>query len=323
MFPHEARGAGLDRGRRNRENPNSAEPSVRADSEIEMESKGNGEGRPDKPADPRVPQPGNGKVRKPGESPPAPLKQSVDSAIGRFRERKENWDAAVSQAVDGKSRKPGEAAPPGQQKPPEDSAADRLRGKGDSGSRARKAVYASSAVLIVLITAVFAGHRYCYVKYRDLYEEQAWIQIRTVYDQLERNLILEVNRDKTIRSLENKWLGKEVIFAGVYCRTGTTSGGVEEILVDVPNLREALNKFDDDVHYEIPAGGPTAEGLARGDIVIGKGKVLNFSHFLIRLQGVEIRKAGPIEEYFLREWASDLSFVRESLGGFGALREGK
>lgn len=218
-------------------------------------------------------------------------------------------DAASRASGTGKD---GRAGPQDQAEGAE-SAIESLRRRRERGSRARKAILCSLVAFLVLATAAFAAYRIAYVTLRDRYHEQAWIRIRTVYERIEKNVILEVHQNKARRNLESTWLGQEAFFVGIFTRTGKTADGRAEILVDVPNLREALNFYDDDIHFEV-AQGWKDPGFARGDIVVGRGKVKNFSHFLLRLDGMEIRPAGPLERHFYKEWAADLSLVREPIG---------
>jgi hypothetical protein len=181
-------------------------------------------------------------------------------------------------------------------------------------SRRRGRIFYYSTIFTgLLVLGIFIPHQYLSYHYRDRYLKQPWIEIWEIYQRIDGHIELDIYHQRLRRRMDGKWLGNEAYFVGVYKGSDTTEEGNPELLVDVPIFQEALNFYEDDVHYELSPG-ESAEGLVKGDIIVGRGRVKNFSRYLIRLQGVEIRKAGPLEAYFYKPWTENLALEHEPIG---------
>jgi len=183
-----------------------------------------------------------------------------------------------------------------------------------AGSRRRGRVFYYGTILAgLLVLGFFIPHQYMSYHYRDIYLKQPWIEIWEIYQRIDGHIELDIYHQRLRRRMEGKWLGNEAYFVGVYKGSDTTEAGNPELIVDIPIFQEALNFYEDDVHYELSPG-ESPEGLVKGDIIVGRGRVKNFSRYLIRLQGVEIRKAGPLEAYFYKPWTENLALEHEPIG---------
>jgi hypothetical protein len=188
-------------------------------------------------------------------------------------------------------------------------------------SRRNRRLAGIAVVLVAVVLLGFAiAYMHLYHKYRDRYEEQPWIQIRTVYYQIDKGLILKIRHKKKIREMERTWLGQEAYFVGVFTGSGETEDP-KEILVDIPNLREALNFYEDDVHFELESGTEVAPDLQKGDIVFGKGRVKNFSRYVFRLEGLSLHKVNFIQKHFYKEWTANLPLFQQHLGARALLED--